>query len=128
MLGDWRLWNGDTNAAWQAYGAAEAELAGQNDAQLHVQKLFGEPVQLPDFAALRPLPSTVAEDEADITVAFDVDERGRVYDVERLDEDDNFNVPARHLMRALRHTKFRPRFEAGEPIETEKLVKAFSIQ
>jgi tetratricopeptide (TPR) repeat protein len=128
MLGDWHLWNGDTEAAWQAYGKAETELAGQDDAQSHAEQLFGEPVPLPDFAALRSLPSSVDPDEANIMVAFGVNERGRVEDLERLDEDDEYDSQARRLMRTLRHTKFRPRFEAGEPIETEKLVKAFSIQ
>ena len=128
MLGDWRLWNGDTEAAWQAYEEAETELAGQDDAQLQTKQLFGEPVPLPDFAALSPLPSSVDPDDANIMVAFAVNERGKVEDLERLDEDDEYNSQARRLMRTLRHTKFRPRFEAGEPIETEKLVKAFSIQ
>ena len=89
---------------------------------------MGRPVPLPDFAALSPLPSSVDPDDANIMVAFAVNERGKVEDLERLDEDDEYNSQARRLMRTLRHTKFRPRFEAGEPIETEKLVKAFSIQ
>ncbi len=59
MLGDWRLWNGRTEAAWQAYQEAETELAQGDDAQAQVRRLFGEPVALPDIADLSLLPPTV---------------------------------------------------------------------
>ena len=128
MLGDWRLWNGNSADAFEAYSDAEAELAEQDDAQLHTRQLFGEPVPLPDFPSLSPLPSSVNPEEAHIRVTFGVNEKGKVEDIERLDENDNFERQARNIMRTLRRTKFRPRFEAGQPLETPNLVKAFSIQ
>jgi hypothetical protein len=57
-----------------------------------------------------------------------VSERGRVTNLERMDENEAENARARRLMRTLRKTTFRPRFEAGQAVETEKLVKAYSIQ
>ena len=128
MLGDWRLWNGKSNAAWEAYRAAETELARTDDAQLQTQALFGAPVALPDIAALNPLPPVVAQERGDILVAFDVSENGRVRDLERMDDNDIENRRASRLMRQLRRTRFRPRFEAGQPVETEKIVKAFELQ
>ena len=68
MLGDWHLWSGKRNAAWEAYRAAETELARADDAQLQAQALFGEPVVLPDIAALHPLPQAVAQEQGNFLV------------------------------------------------------------
>jgi hypothetical protein len=128
MVGDWQLWNGRTEAAWQAYREAETELARREDAQAVTRQLFGEPVALPAFADLSPLPPVVEPEQADVLLEFGVSERGRVQDLERLDENDAEDAYATRLMRQLRKTTFRPRFEAGQPVETAKLVKAFNIQ
>lgn len=128
MLGDWQLWNGRTDDAWDAYRAAETELAGANDAQAQAEALFGEPVALPDFEGLGPLPAAVAPEQADIMLAFAVSDRGRVYDLERVDDEEFEGRQASRLMRTLRKTPFRPRFEAGQPVETEHVVRAFDVQ
>ena len=127
MLGDWRLWNGKTDAAWEAYREAEAEVASSGDAQTLMPKLFGEPVALPNIGDLNPLPPSVTPEEADITLAFAVNERGRVRDLERLDTHEVADRQAFRLMKQLRNTMFRPRFEAGKPVETGKLVIAFAV-
>ena len=128
MLGDWRLWNGKTEAAWEAYREAETELASTDGAQPQTPQLFGEPVALPDIADLNPLPPVVAPEQANILLAFGVSEKGRVQDLERMDDNEVDNRQASRLMKQLRRTKFRPRFEAGQPVETENIVKAFDIQ
>jgi hypothetical protein len=127
MLGDWQLWHGKTEAAWETYRAAQAELARADDAQARTQVLFSEPVALPDFANLNPLPPVVAPEQADILFAFSVSEKGKVQDLERMDDKEVENKQASRLMRQLRRTPFRPRFEAGQPVETEKIVKAFDL-
>lgn len=128
MLGDWRLWNGKTEDAWEAYKAAAAELALSDDAQALTMSFFGEPVPLPDLAVINSLPAAVAPEQADITVAFDVNEKGQVRDLERMDENEVDSRQASRLLRQLRKTTFRPRFEAGQPVETEQIVKAFAIR
>ena len=128
MLGDWQLWNGRTEEAWQAYRKAETELAQADDAQAQARQLFGEPVALPDIADVSPLPPTVDPKQADVLLAFGVSEEGRVQDLQRMDENAADDRQAARLMKQLRRTTFRPRFEAGQPVETEKLVKAFNIQ
>ena len=128
MLGDWRLWNGRTKSAWQAYQKAEAELAGEDDAQVQLQKVFGQPIALPDIAGLTPLPPAVDPKEAEIVLEFTVDAKGKVQDLERIDDNDNHNKQAKQLMNRLRKTTFRPRFADGQPQETEKMVKAFDVQ
>jgi tetratricopeptide (TPR) repeat protein len=128
MLGDWRLWNGKTDAAWEAYREAETELANSADAETLMPKLFGEPVALPNLGDLNPLPPAVAPENADVMLEFGVNERGRVQDIERLDAHEAEDRRAFRLMKQLRQTTFRPRFEAGKPVETEKLVKAFDVE
>jgi hypothetical protein len=128
MLGDWRLWNGRTKSAWQAYQKAEAELAGEDDAQVQLQKIFGQPIALPDIAGLTPLPPAVDPKEAEIVLEFTVDAKGKVQDLERIDDNDDHNKQAKQLMNRLRKTTFRPRFADGQPQETEKMVKAFNVQ
>jgi hypothetical protein len=128
MLGDWRLWNGRTKSAWQAYQKAEAELAGEDDAQVQLQKVFGQPIALPDVAGLTPLPPAVDPKEAEIVLEFTVDAKGKVQDLERIDDNDDHNKQAKQLMNRLRKTTFRPRFADGQPQETEKMVKAFNVQ
>lgn len=128
MLGDWRLWHGEQEAAAQAYSEAEAELAQQDDAQPYRDRLFGEPVALPDIDGLRPLPPLTAPERADILLEFGVTAQGRVVKLERLDENEEQDGTANRLMRKLRKTRFRPRFEVGQAVETEKIVKAFNIR
>ncbi len=128
MRGDWRLWNGRTSAAIAAYQEAQAELARGADAQARIQQVFGEPVALPALGDLSPLPPAADPKQADILLAFGVSEGGRVEDLERLDDKVADNPQAARLMRQLRKTTFRPRFAAGQPVETEKLVKAFTLQ
>jgi hypothetical protein len=128
MLGDWRLWNGNTEAAWEAYREAERELAATDDAQQGMQHMFGVPVALPDLPQLNPLPPAVDPNKADVAFAFGVSEYGRVQDLERIDDNEEQDRVARRLLKQLRKTTFRPRFEAGQPVETDNIVKAFNIQ
>ena len=128
MLGDWSLWNGRAKDAWQAYRRAETELAGEDDAQVQLQKLFSQPIALPDIAGLMPLPPAVDAKEADVVLEFTVDKKGRVQDLERLDDNEESAKQARQLMKQVRKTIFRPRFTDGQPLETEKMVKAFNVQ
>lgn len=128
MLGDWQLWHDEREEAWQAYQSALLELAERDDAQVHIDQLFGEPVALPDIASVSPLPRMVDAEQGNILLEFGVSDRGRVVDLERVDDNDVSNGKANRLMRKLRKTQFRPRFEGGQPTGTDKLVRAFNIE
>ena len=128
MLGDWSLWNSRTKNAWQAYRRAETELAGEDDAQVQLQKVFGRPIALPDIAGLAPLPPSIDPKEADVLVEFTVDAKGRVQDLDRLDDNEEYAKQAKQLINQIRKTTFRPRFADGQPLETEKIIKAFNVQ
>jgi hypothetical protein len=128
MLGDWRLWHEEREPALKAYGDAIAELVQRDDAQLQIDRVFAEPVALPDLDGLRPLPPPAASAESNILLEFGVTHKGRVVDLERIDENEVNTAQANRLMRKLRKTKFRPRFENGEPVDTEKMVRAYGIE
>ena len=128
MLGDWRLWHEEREEAMQAYGEAITELAKRDDAQLQIERLFGQPVALPNLDGVRELREVEDHEAGDILLEFGVNERGRVVDLERIDEDEEANrTNANRVMRALRKTRFRPRLEAGEPVATEKVVRAYAV-
>jgi len=128
MLGDWRLWHEEKEQALQAYGDAIAELVQRDDAQSQIEQIFAEPVALPNLDGLRPLPPAATSAESNILLEFGVTKRGRVVDLERVDENEVNTSQANRLMRKLRKTKFRPRFEDGEPVDTEKMVRAYGIE
>ena len=129
LMGDWKLWHGERDGAMEAYNDALRELALRDAAQKETEQFFGAPVALPDIEGLRPLPPEVAHEQANILLEFNVTERGRVTDLERLNEvDKTFSAAANRLVKVLRRTRFRPRFAEGEAIATEKVVKAYEFQ
>ena len=127
QLGDWYLWHDERESAEATYQDALAELVGRDDAQQVIDRLFGEPVALPNLEGVRPLPARVAMEEANVVLEFGVNSRGRVIDLERVDDTEGISGKANRLMRHLRKTPFRPRFENGVPVDTEKVVRAYVI-
>jgi hypothetical protein len=128
MLGDWYLWHDQRDDGLQAYADALAELAKLDDAKTEVERIFGQPVALPDMDGLRPLPQNVEPDAADILLQFGINERGRVIDLDRIDKNEVDEGFANRLMRTLRKTRFRPRFENGEPVTTNHIVWAYDSE
>lgn len=125
LLGDWRLWHGKEDDAAQAYDDALRELARLDDAEADVTRLFGMPRALPALDGVRPLPLTTTEEHANLLVEFDVDEHGRVRDLERVDDHEGNESVANRLLRKLRRTRFRPRFADGQPVPTTDMVWAY---
>lgn len=128
MLGDWMQWHGQADSALETWHKAIGELAGSDGAEQSIAQLFGEPVPLPDIDGMRPLPPSVPPAEGTLQVAFGVTASGKVVEMERLDDNEIEKHKVNRLLRSLRRTVFRPRFEAGEPVATERLVKAYDIR
>jgi hypothetical protein len=127
LLGDWMLWHGERENAMAMYREALGELADSADAQPVAAELFAAPVALPAVNGLNdhgPLPSA---DGGDILLAFAVTADGKVTGLSRVDDNDEADGYANRLMRQLRKTPFRPRFdlETGEPVDTENLTVAY---
>ncbi|MEE4146576.1 MAG: hypothetical protein V2I26_17360 [Halieaceae bacterium] len=127
-LGDWALWHDKRADATRTYQLALAELAQRDAAKEAEAGFLVEPVPLPDIKGLHRLPTPVEAGQGNILVEFGVDERGEVTNLETLDADSDIEDAAARLLRVLRNTKFRPRFVAGEPAGTDKLVRAYDIK
>lgn len=135
LLGDWMLWHGVRDPALASYTRAFRELAELDDAQLETLRLFGEPVPLPDLDGVRPLLPEVGVSEGNILVEFGVSAHGKAVDPSRVREnstaelqpDEATEGKAIRLLKALRKTTFRPRFENGKPTSTDNVVKAYVI-
>jgi len=127
MLADWKLWHGKRSEAMESYGRLYSELATDADAQALVQSILNNPQPLPNLAGVRALPQPLAERDGLLLLEFDVTDRGRVVDLERLDEHPHNDDRADDIMRRLRQTPFRPRFSDGLPVGTEGIRWAYDI-
>ncbi len=127
MLGDWMLWHGEREEAVTAYQEAIGELAANADAQPIALELFSGPVALPAVAGLGEQGMLPDSDSGDILLEFAVTANGKVTRLNRIDDNSEANGFANRLMRKLRRTLFRPRFdlETGEPVETDNLIVAY---
>ncbi|GAB5445154.1 MAG: hypothetical protein Gyms2KO_00270 [Gymnodinialimonas sp.] len=129
MLGDWHLYNSRHDAARAAYDTALQELDALDAAQTQQDAVLGQPVPLPDIDGLRPLSLTPGQAaNGDIMLQYTVNRSGRAVDIKRLDTNKALNSKARRVERHLKRTRFRPRFEGGQPVRTENLVYAVDIQ
>jgi hypothetical protein len=127
MLGDWMLWHGERAEAVAVYREALGELAGNADAQPVAEELFAGPVALPALAGLDEHGPVPTPSGGDIMLEFAVTADGKVARLSRVDGSNVANGFANRLMRKLRKTPFRPRFdlETGEPVDTENLIVAY---
>lgn len=132
MLGDWNLWNGYYGAAVSAYKRAIAELVARDGAQEQVtaefSSLFGAPRALPDIDGIRRAPKPVDAANGELQLSFSVSAKGRVGGLQRTDKNTLDRSHVIRLMRSLRKTIFRPRFELAEPVDTDKIVWTYDLQ
>ncbi len=127
MLGDWMLWHGERDAAMKAYREAVAELTPREDAEVSLMSLFGEPEELPNIEGASQLPEPVDPEQANLQLQFSVNSRGKVLDLERIDDNELDEAMANRIMRQLRRTQFRPKLAMGEPQDTETVTRAYEI-
>jgi len=127
MLADWKFWHGKRAGALETYAKLYEELAAQEDAEVVLKAVFDEPQPLPNIAGVRALPAPDAEGPDSLLLEFSVNERGRVTDLERLDEHPQFDEKAEEIARRIRQTLFRPRFSDGMPVPTDKVRWAYDI-
>lgn len=127
MLGDWQLWHNKRNDAFATYGELYEELDTSDAAKAIRDEIFGTPKALPNIAGVRAIPEPVDERPGRLLLEFGVTDRGRVVDIERLDDNPHNDADADNVMRRLRATLFRPRFSDGLPVDTEGLRWAYDI-
>jgi hypothetical protein len=128
QLGDWYLWHGNRRHAAEQYRKAWALLTAAGEEQQR-SLWFDEPRELPANEALyggaragRELP-----DSEPVAVEFTVSARGKVRQIEDRVEDEARRGASRRVHRLLRNTRFRPRLEAGEMVETTAVVREYQV-
>jgi hypothetical protein len=127
MLADWQLWHGKREEAFATYGGLERELAAKDDAQVLREELFATPRPLPALEGVRAFPDPAVEQDGMLLLTYGVTARGKVVDIERLDENPAIDAKANRIMRRLRQTLFRPRISDGMPVDTTGLVVAYDV-
>lgn len=127
MLGDWMLWHHKQKEAFAVYRQAIEELVADDGAELSAANFLGKPEALPAMTSNDPLSPRASTYGGDVVLEFSVSAEGRVSNLNRLDDNSNADGFANRLMRRLRKTLFRPRFDlaTGEPQATEKLTLAY---
>ena len=109
---------------------AEAEAADGDSAteKFPTFRILETPVPLPAIQGFDPVLKVKTEPatEADLIVTFTVNANGKVDNLERVQvpESAGPRSPDR-VLRRLRRLRFRPVFEAGEPIESEPITWVF---
>lgn len=127
MLADWKFWHGKRASALETYAKLYEELAARENAEVIVESIFNQPQPLPNIAGARALPEPDAEGPDSLLLEFSVTERGRVTDLERVDENPQLDDKAEDVARRIRQTLFRPRFSDGMPVHTDKVRWAYDI-
>jgi len=125
-LGDWYQWNGRGGEAQRYYLDAQALLrqAGQ---QAESGRLFSQPVELPDNGVFWQPPTAGADDGRVINATFDVTAQGRAGNIEASAADPDDEGSVGRLRRELAATRFRPRYEDGEPVATEGVARQYQL-
>lgn len=114
-LADWYQWHGLTRPAQQIYTALVKDLIAANDTDTW-EAWFAAPLELPDNGAFWQPLAPGEEASAPITLRFQVNERGRVRELESVAVPEAAGAVEGRLRRTLADTRFRPRFDrAGEP-------------
>lgn len=121
-LADWLLVFDKWNSAFETYGEVRALLVEAGWDETRMEDLFGQPSPL-----VFPLPepprrpgagSRTMAMQGFVELVYEVGERGRVRTVDVVASDPEGLMDFR-TRKAIRGARFRPRFDAGEPVATE---------
>lgn len=118
-LGDWYLLFGKWHSAMEIYKDTYRKISGDSYDPALVEELFGKPVALPDLPLLEAGTGSGINANNFVLTQFNVNSYGRATNIKILDAqpaEDNRMVT--RVRRTLKQSKFRPRFENGEAVDT----------
>lgn len=136
-LGDWQQLFDRRRTAIGLYEEAYRELAADDATRERGEKLFAQPVALPDLEFVesdveQPAEVTEAGEEETVEpihyvlVSFDVNRFGQAERIEILEsQPEEENEYGRRVRRTLESTRFRPRLEDGKPVDTQGLTQKY---
>jgi hypothetical protein len=127
-LGDWHLWHGERRTAAEHYRQAWALLTAAGEEQQRSQ-WFDQPTELPAEEALYGGARAGWElpESKPVAVEFTVSARGKAREIDVRIEDKAREGASYRVSRLLRNTRFRPRLEAGEMVETVGVVREYQV-
>jgi len=123
-MGDLMQRFGEWNSALYNYRLAWNQV-GEND--LMKREAFGEPLILnpPQNVSATDL-QQVESGIVEVQVAYDVNHRGHVENV-KVQNDAPTEIAAKRALTLTRKLIFRPRFEAGDPVDTPDLIRDIQV-
>lgn len=120
-LGDWYLIFDKWSSAFDVYARARELLATDGWDEARIASLFSEPMPLvfplPDPPSPPSYASRATEQRGFVDLVYDVTDRGRVSTVDVVAAEPEGLMDFR-TRKAIKAARFRPRFEAGEPVAT----------
>ncbi|WP_439133985.1 hypothetical protein [Pseudomaricurvus sp.] len=127
QLADWNLLFNRWHTAMDLYQSAYDALVASPDGKALADEYFSRPVALPDMPLLKSNLDTTEETGNEyVLVSFDVTRNGHARNVEILESYPEDNTRNRSQVRkALKQTKFRPRFADGTPTDTQHLTHRY---
>ncbi len=131
QIADWHLWRGERRTASELYRQIDqviGELEDETQIQELRERLFNRITLLPDISGIRLLPPAVPADEGNVTLSFDVTDRGSVRKVKRVEVEDGFDGLAGKFIRYLRHAVFRPQVIEGATATREGVEQSYVLQ
>lgn len=126
QLADWNLLFNRWHTAMELYQSAYDSLLTSPNGKSLADEYFSRPVALPDLPLLKSNLDTAEEGNEYVLVSFDVSRNGHARNIEVIESFPEDDVRNRSQVRkALKQTKFRPRFADGVPTDTKQLMHRY---
>ena len=131
QLADWHLWRGERRTASELYRQID-QVIGELEDETRVQdlrdQLFNRITLLPDISGIRLLPPAVPAEEGNVSLSFNITDRGTVRNVKRVSVAEGFDGLAGKFIRYLRHAVFRPQVLEGATVTREGVEQSYVLQ
>ncbi|MFQ5660397.1 MAG: energy transducer TonB [Gammaproteobacteria bacterium] len=119
-LGDWYLLFNKRNSAMRNYGKAFTLLDGSGIDRDKINRLFSRPRSLPAYNLPLPYKSKSDKDKSYVLASLVVTKSGQPRNIHIIEaKPANSTSLRRRAKKTIRATRFRPRFENGQPVATE---------
>lgn len=126
-MGDWSQWFGRRQEAMDYYQQSYQQLQQIDSGGDLLQAVFGQPVALPVFEPFSGRLAKANVQKGYLTAEFDVSAEGRARGIKLLEATPDHPRARRKVRESIKMTRFRPRFEQGEPVATTALVRQYEF-
>ena len=122
-LGDWYLLFDKKNSSAQTYQEAYQLMANDGIEKEKIDQFFGQPRTLPAISLpIEKHEEILPENPPYVLASFDVSPSGKAHNIQIIESSEGDNVRYRRkAKRSIAATRFRPRYENGQPVLTTGL-------